>query len=169
MSRTPIIPLLLSLSLLAGCSGGAQPALTAGERTQLYRSAIEDARDAETNDAMPVLTSAADEQMPLYFDLLGLNADDMDAFALSASLMNVRAYGIAAVYPAQGREEAVREGLEGFIDRQKQSFEQYLADQYDVAANARLETLEDGTVLLVMCQDQDAVFDKIRDAILAAA
>ena len=107
--------------------------------------------------------------MPLYFDLLGLNADDMDAFALSASLMNVRAYGIAAVYPAQGREEAVREGLEGFIDRQKQSFEQYLADQYDVAANARLETLEDGTVLLVMCQDQDAVFDKIRDAILAAA
>ena len=30
-------------------------------------------------------------------------------------------------------------------------------------------TLEDGTVLLVMCQDQDAVFDAIRDTILAAA
>ena len=59
--------------------------------------------------------------------------------------------------------------LEGFIDRQKQSFEQYLADQYDIASNARLETLEDGTVLLVMCQDQDAVFDAIRDTILAAA
>ena len=38
-----------------------------------------------------------------------------------------------------------------------------------MASSARLETLEDGTVLLVMCQDQDAVFDKIRDAILAAA
>ena len=38
----------------------------------------------------------------------------------------------------------------------------------DIASNARLETLEDGTVLLVMCQDQDAVFDAIRDTILAA-
>ena len=56
-----------------------------------------------------------------------------------------------------------------FRSRQKQSFEQYLADQYDIASNARLETLEDGTVLLVMCQDQDAVFDAIRDTILAAA
>ena len=114
-------------------------------------------------------TDKADEQLPLYLDLMGLTPDDVDAFALSASLMNVRAYGIAAVYPAKGRETAVREGLEGFIDRQKQSFEQYLADQYDIASNARLETLEDGTVLLVMCQDQDAVFDAIRDTILAAA
>ena len=52
--------------------------------------------------------------------------------------------------------------------RQKQSFEQYLADQYEVASAARLETLADGTVLLVMCQDQDGVFDAIRDAIEGA-
>ena len=169
MNLTRILPLALSLALLAGCSGGDKPALSAEARTQLYETAIEDARDAETNDALPVLSDKADEQLPLYLDLMGLAPDDVDAFALSASLMNVRAYGIAAVYPAQGREEAVREGLEGFIDRQKQSFEQYLADQYDIASNARLETLEDGTVLLVMCQDQDAVFDAIRDTILAAA
>ena len=158
MNLTRILPLALSLALLAGCSGGDKPALSAEARTQLYETAIEDARDA-----LPVLSDKADEQLPLYLDLMGLTPDDVDAFALSASLMNVRAYGIAAVYPAQGREAAVREGLEGFIDRQKQSFEQYLADQYDIASNARLETLEDGTVLLVMCQDQDAVFDAIRD------
>ena len=92
----------------------------------------------------------------------------MEAFALSASLMNVRAYGIAAVYPADGRETAVKEGLEGFIDRQMQSFEQYLADQYDVASKARLEILTDGTVLLVMCQDQDTVYDAIRETIEGA-
>ena len=42
-----------------------------------------------------------------------------------------------------------------------------LADQYEVAENARLETLEDGTILLVMCEDQDTVFDAIADAVQA--
>lgn len=55
------------------------------------------------------------------------------------------------------------------MDRQKQSFEQYLADQYDIANNARLETLEDGTILLVMCEGQDQVFTAIRSAIEAGA
>ena len=82
-------------------------------------------------------------------------------------MMNVKAYGIAAVMPAEGKEEAVKEGLQGFIDRQKSSFETYLADQYAVAESARLETLEDGTVLMVMCEDQDTVFDGIRAAIEA--
>ena len=103
------------------------------------------------------------------FELLGVTAADMSAFALSVSPMNIKASGIAAIYPAAGKSDAVLEGLNAFIDRQKQSFEQYLADQYEIASNARLETLEDGTILLVMCEDQDAVFDAIRDTIEGAA
>ena len=63
--------------------------------------------------------------------------------------------------------QAVKEGLQAYIDRQQQNFEMYLQDQYEVAKNARLETLEDGTVLMVMCEDQDSVFEAISDAILA--
>ena len=162
MNLTRILPLALSLALLAGCSGRDKPALSAEARTQLYETAIEDARDAETNDALPVLSDKADEQLPLYLDLMGLTPDDVDAFALSASLMNVRAYGIAAVRPVQGKTDAVREALQGYVDRQQSSFEFYLPDQYQVAQGARLETLEDGTVLLVMCQNGDAVFEAIR-------
>ena len=36
MNLTRILPLALSLALLAGCSGGDKPALSAEARTQLY-------------------------------------------------------------------------------------------------------------------------------------
>ena len=35
------------------------------------------------------------------------------------------------------------DGLGEFIEQQKENFQQYLADQYDIARNARLEALED--------------------------
>ena len=164
------LPLLLLLALLAGCGTSSQPsALTAEERTQLYQTAIESARDAEMNEAIGILTDTGDDMTDVIFELLGGTAADMSAFALAVSPMNIKAYGIAAIYPAAGKSDAVLEGLNAFIDRQKQSFEQYLADQYEIASNAHLETLEDGTILLVMCEDQDAVFDAIRDTIEGAA
>ena len=88
--------------------------------------------------------------------------EDVEAFGASVSVMNTQAYAIAAVQPAQDREENVREALQGYINRQQSNFQFYLPDQYQVAQNARLETLSDGTVLLVMCQDADNVFDSIR-------
>lgn len=157
--------ILLPILLLTGCSSAPESQLTAQERIELYRSAIQNARDQDANDAFPIITSAEDDTASFLLELMGLSAEDMSAFAISASAMNVKAYGIAAVYPAEGKDEAVKEALRGFVDRQKQNFEQYLADQYDIANNARLETLEDGTILLVMCEGQDAVFTAIRSAI----
>lgn len=157
--------ILLPILLLTGCSSAPESQLTAQERAELYRSAIQSARDQDANDAFPIITSAEDDTASFLLELMGLSAEDMSAFAISASAMNVKAYGIAAVYPAEGKDEAVKEALEGFVDRQKQNFEQYLADQYDIANNARLETLEDGTILLVMCEGQDGVFTAIRSAI----
>ena len=162
------LPLLLLLALLAGCGTSSQPsALTAEERTQLYQTAIESARDAEMNEAIGILTDTGDDMADVIFELLGVTAADMSAFALSVSPMNIKAYGIAAIYPAADKSETVLKGLNAFVDMQKQNFEMYLADQYEIASNARVETLEDGTILMVMCEDQDTVFDAISAAIQA--
>lgn len=160
---------LLLFSALAGCSNGggqeSQAVKTPEEYTAAYQSAIEGARDAEMNEAVPVITSTDDQMADLILPMLGITEENAAAFAVAVSPMNIRAYGIAAVFPAEGKSKEVQEGLQGFIDQQKQSFEQYLADQYDIASAARLETLDDGTILLVMCEDQDTVFDAIQETL----
>ena len=163
------LSVLLLSALLTGCGEGGgkgeETPLSPEERTELYKNAIESARDQEMNEAVPVITSTEDDMADFILPMLGITAENTSSFAVAVSAMNVRAYGIAAVMPAAGEDEAVLEGLNGFIENQRQSFEQYLADQYEVAKNARLETLEDGTLLLVMSEGQDALFDAIRDSI----
>lgn len=165
MKAYSIVPLTLALALLSGCGGTTGADLSPQERTELYRTAIEQARDQELNDAYPIVTSAEDDLGQPVFDILGLEPEDCAACAMSVSLMNVKAYGIAAVLPADGREEQVKEGLSGFIEMQQQNFQQYLPDQYDIAQAARLDTLSDGTILMVMCSDQDGVFTRIQSVV----
>lgn len=157
--------LLLAL-LLTGCSAKKQEnTLSREERIELYETAIETARDEQTNEAFPLVTESDDDVAEMVFELLGIAPEDMSAYAISVSLMNVKAYAVAAIYPAAGKEDTILENLRSFVSGQQQSFKQYLADQYEIAVNTRLETLEDGTVLLVMSENQDAIFDAIRDVI----
>ena len=161
----------LLLSALAGCSGGgsqeSQAVKTPEEYTAAYQAAIEGARDDEMNEAVPVITSTDDQMADLVLPMVGITSDNAAAFAVAVSPMNIRAYGIVAVLPAEGKSEEVLEGVNAFVEQQKQNFQQYLIDQYDIANAARLETLDDGTILLVMCEDQDTVFDAIQDALSA--
>ncbi|MGI5963019.1 MAG: DUF4358 domain-containing protein [Lawsonibacter sp.] len=157
----------LSAVLLVGCAETSKSTQkTPEELTQLYTEAIQN-NGGEMVEYNPVVSEIKeDDASSVLVESLGLSAGDMQAFGISVSMMNVKAYGIAAVMPVEGKEDAVKESLQGFIDRQQQNFEMYLQDQYEVAKNAKLETLEDGTVLMVMCEDQDNVFDAISKAIL---
>ena len=158
----------LLAGLLAGCgSGSGETERTPEEWTQLYSTAITDARDEETNEAYSILTSSDDDLFDLILQTLGLTEEDMTAYAISMSLMNVQAYAVVAILPAEGKTETVTSALQAYIDHTKASFEFYLPGPFEVASNARLETLSDGTVLLVMCEDQDTVFDAISSAITA--
>ena len=60
---------LMLVAALAGCSGkpsgGDDKQLTAEERTELYKTAIENARSAEDNEYNPLLTETDDDTDPI--------------------------------------------------------------------------------------------------------
>ena len=163
---TLALSLALAVSVLAGCSGGGSTSgKTPEELSQLYSDAITE-NGGELVEYNPVFTEIKEDDMSaMILENLGLLVEDMQAFGISSSVMNVKAYGIAAVMPAEGKEDTVKDALQGYIDNQKASFEPYLADQYEVAKNAKLDVLDDGTVLMVMCEGQDTVFEAISSAI----
>lgn len=157
---------LLLLAALVGCGGSGNNAggadKTPEEYTEAYKTAIESARDDELNKAVPVITSAEDDMAAMILPMLGITEENAAAFAVAVSGMNIKAYGVAAILPAEGKSEEVLEGVNAFVELQKQSFQQYLADQYEIANAAKVETLDDGTILLVMCEDQDTVLEAIK-------
>ncbi len=161
------IPLILTLALtLSGCTGGTNDAAkTPEELTKAYEEAITSARDQELNDAYPIVTGADHPEAELVFQVLGVQETDMTAYAIAVSLRNVNAYAVAAIMPASGKEETVMAALEGYLETQQQNFERYLEDQYAIAKAAKLESQEDGTILLVMTEDQDKVLEAIQKSL----
>jgi len=159
--------LMVTASLTACSPKEEQPSqLTAEERTELYKTAIEGSGSPLVEYNAPV-TSDEDGLAELLFSMLTVTAEDMSAYAISLSPMNTQAYCIALIMPAEGKEETVANGLNGFVELQQTNFERYLPDQYDIAKAATVETLEDGTVMLVMSEDHDTVAENIRSALQA--
>ena len=128
---------------------------TEAPATNALGDAITAARTDEENEAYPVFCDK-DAIEDMYFQVVGFTASDVDEIAMSVSLINVKAYGIVVVKPAEGCADTVKAGLQGFIDTQCANFETYLADQYEIAKNAKLETLEDGTI-----ENADSVYESI--------
>ena len=169
---------LLALGL-AAC--GSSPA-SSGEPKD-YVAILTGARPAKDNEDLVIFNLkdgvytaaggyAADlteediaSQGAMCLQVLGLAEEDVEEAAFSVSMMNVQSYGLAIVKPAGGRQAAVTEGLQAFIDSQKAAQENYLADQYAIAKAARLDAVKSGEVVLVMCAEQDAVFSSIKDAL----
>lgn len=174
MKKALTLPLaaLLLLAALAGCSSASPSPSAPAEKTpeelsQLYADAIT-ANGGEMVEYNPVLSAVSEEDDSAFvLEMMGLAQEDMTAFGLSVSMMNVKAYGIAAIRPAEGKQETIVSALQAYVEQQQRSFEHYLEDQYEIAKAARLETLEDGTVLMVITENADTVFEAIKTAILA--
>lgn len=125
-----------------------------------FVNAITSARSEQENTDRPIIAKGGDVN-DLYWDTLGFAAADVSDYAFSLSLMNTQAYCVGVFKPVDGKADAVYNGLKAYIDRTIQSFTNYLPDQLVYAENARLEKLADGTVVIVMCENQDTVYDTI--------
>jgi hypothetical protein len=170
---------------LTGCrdktdSGASSPA------AKDYAAILRAARSAEDNENNLILAPdglggytatdgfsadlSADDvsaQADMLLPLLNLKAEDMDAWAVSASLMNVRSYAVAIVKPAEGRADAVRDGLQAYVDAQKANMETYLPDQYEIAKDAKIVTADSGEVILVCCENAPDVLASIEAGLKA--
>lgn len=126
-----------------------------------FAEAIAGARNEEENLYNPIVIDEESEFSDIIFPMLAFEPEIAQGYAISVSAMMVQAYGIAAILPVEGQEAAVEAGMQQFIDTQIQNFTGYLPDQLEVAQAARLETLPDGTLLMVMSENQDALFESI--------
>ncbi|NLF34905.1 MAG: DUF4358 domain-containing protein [Clostridiales bacterium] len=165
--ESPIIESPIIESPIIGSPRPTSDTTSPDELTQRYQNAIESARSQEDNEAVPLITNNDGTTSELVFDKLGVTVDDMTAYAIGISPTDTRAYGVAAIKPAVGRKTVVEEGVRKFVDDQKKGFENNMVDQYEIANSAKIETLEDDTVLLVMCEAQESVLTSIKDALNA--
>lgn len=147
-----------------GGSTTQKPAQT--DWASVYSSAITK-HGGEMVGYNPVFTTADSSMNSMILQSMGLKTSDMSAFAISASMMNTKAYAIAAVMPAEGKQSAVLQALQGYIAQKQSEFEFYLPDQKVVADAAKVGVLSNGTVLLVMNEGQDAIYSAIAGAIQA--
>ena len=185
MKQKRIFSLLLA-AVLAFSLVGCGAASSAPARDLDYGQILHEARAAEDNEYYLILTNDksgegtyaaidgyADEltaddltgTADMSFPMLNITPEDVTNYAITLSMMNIRVYGIAIVMPAEGRSEAVQEGFQAYIDSQKMSMEHYLADQYAIAQQARVEVAESGEVILVCCENADTVMDNILTAL----
>ena len=176
-----LLALGCALLVFTGC--GSKKDTTPKDYTQI----IHDAREAEDNDYYMIFSPAedgkftaqygysaeyeadqlSDEVANMMMPLLGLEDDMYDDFAASVSAMMVQSYGVAIVKPAEGKTQEVVDAMDAYIQNQQQTMEHYLEDQYQIAASAKVATVPTGEVVMVCCENSDAVMNAIKTALAA--
>ena len=172
-----------SLLLLTGCGSSGKTDSTPKDYAQI----LHDARSDEDNEYNMIFSpdknggftardgyssqyeadALNDEIQNMLLPLLDLPEGSYTDFAASISAMMVQSYGVAIVKSAEGRTQDVVDALDAYILGQQQSMEHYLEDQYQIAAAAKVKTVPTGEVVMVCCENSDAVLASIKAALAA--
>lgn len=152
-----ILAAALLLCSLTACSSKDEAKLTSKE--------LADVINANGNDMTKhnpaVALDSDDENLSNLFTWYEWDKAKFETGAFSFSLMNVQAYTIAIVKPAEGQKDIV---LKYFADYQQQTennFDKYLVDQYDIAKSAVTEEVN-GYVVFVMAENAGSIAESIK-------
>ena len=177
-----------ALLALAGCSAASgKPAASSESKPKDYTQILHDARSEEDNEYYMIFTKGEDgkftaqygyskdyepdqlndEVANMMMPMLNLEDDMVEDFAASLSTMMVQSYGVAIVRPAAGKTQDVVDALNAYVESEQQSMEHYLEDQYQIAKQAKVETVPSGEVVLVCCEDSDTVLANLKKALAA--
>lgn len=175
-----LLALGCALLVFTGCGGKANAV------PKDYTQIIHDARPEEDNDYYMIFSPGENGKFTAQYGYSASyeNADDLSSeienmllplldlpegsytdFAASVSAMMVQSYGIAIVKPAEGKTQEVVDAMDAYIQNQQQAMEHYLEDQYQIAAAAKVATVPTGEVVMVCCENSDAVMSAIKAAL----
>ncbi|MEF9865856.1 MAG: DUF4358 domain-containing protein [Oscillospiraceae bacterium] len=130
-----------------------------------YQKVITDTRVAGEDSAFEIVADKSADMADSAFSMLSIDAADVDKFAISCSFLNVNAYCVAIIKPTSGKETAIKDALQSYVDLQKKNMENYLPEQFAIADAAVVKTLKSGEVILVMCKDSETVAKDIEKAL----
>lgn len=176
-SGAPVSSAPASSSEAASSEVSSAPAT--GEMTK-YATALKDARTDEYNEAYAIVANGGYAHDPnatpeadvagavdMVLQTTGFDVANCEDYAVSVSLMNVKAYAVGVFKPAAGKEADVKASIDAYVTAQQKAFENYLPDQYENAKNAQVRTTATGEIILVMDDNAAAQADAIEAALKA--
>ena len=152
-----VLAVAMLLAVLTACSSNGGSNLTGDDLAKI----INDNGDEMTEYNPAVALNSGNEDLN---NLITWNEWDKAKFAdgaFSFSLMNVQAYTIAIVKPADGEKDAVMKYFEDYKAQMIQNFERYLEEELEIAKAAVLEEV-DGYILFVMTENADTIAANIK-------
>lgn len=175
------------LLALVGCGASGSSGSASSAAKKDYTQILHDARSDEDNEYEMIFTKGEDgkftaqygysasypaedlndEIQNMLLPLLDLPEGSYTDLAASLSAMMVQSYGVAIVKPAEGKTQEVVDAMDAYIQNQQQTMEHYLEDQYQIAAAAKVATVPTGEVVMVCCENSDAVMNAIKTALAA--
>lgn len=136
-------------ALLTGCgskgsnssASAANPEMKEGQTVQTVVEQIA----AEVGVAMP---SDVDESF--LKDICYISPEDVQEYAGKIAIVNTSADNVIAVRAADGRVNAVKEGLQKRLEDVRKSFEMYLPEQYEKAQKGQVVVKGNYAFLLIL-------------------
>ena len=165
-----LLALGCALLVFTGC--GSKKDTTPKDYTQI----IHDAREAEDNDYYMIFSPAEDGKFTAQYGYsASYPADDLNdeiqnmllpLLDLPEGSYTDLAASLSAMM-VQGKTQEVVDAMDAYIQNQQQTMEHYLEDQYQIAASAKVATVPTGEVVMVCCENSDAVMNAIKTALAA--